>query len=233
LVSTIAQHPPRQLAYWTEAPEATHARLLAQFDRERKRERVLCGSVTAAGLAQLARGSAGERLVKRAQTLQLAFAYSILQPTELALRLLPPYVRRHIYSYAYTRRASCEHPALPIRAKCEALKIVVMVSHDVPPVRPWEPYTVHDQWVLSVPPDATMNDVELLIRTELWAVEIEQFQIHTRGGMTCFGHLGQVGGRERLDWLDSVYISGALHFESFKNKFERVGQTPLLRVFVR
>ena len=95
---------------------------------------------------------------------QIEIAMDLLLPCTLALKSLTPELRRRIYGYAFSRRASDTEPN-QTQSLEDSFQILVRATNGPNQFQVTPPTA---DWHMVVPTHATINDVKRKIRSELW-----------------------------------------------------------------
>ena len=101
---------------------------------------------------------------------RIEIAMDLLLPCTLALKTLTPELRRMIYGYAFSRRASDAEPNR-IQSHEDSFQILVRATSGPNPFQVTPPTS---DWLMAVPTDATINDVKREIRSELWRQNVNR-----------------------------------------------------------
>ena len=185
-------------------------------------EYILYGPLGTKGMAGFRAFDDG--LVDELRQYQMELAIATLMCTETAFRFLPPCVRRRIYGFAYTRRASLELESEVSLA--DAQRILVRAF-----CRPDEPFVAASKWFMNVHSDATINDVTRLIHERL-CVEDNRRPAYDRADHKP--PLILISSSSRYE-LSSVlkYIGGARLFKNYVDELSIEDGEPCMFALMR
>ena len=204
---------------------------LACFERLVAFECVIHGPLSQDGALATAPKSCAAHFLRNVEAYQKDVAARLLTVMELGLRLLPPDVRRRVYSYAATPRA---HPESIVASHPDATQVQI---HAIPgpPDQPWS--GLHAYWTLSMPCEATTNDAKRHVHAHLYEVNAAM-PAEQRLSESEMQHL-------RMEWGWSwqsddcqntieppTYVLGAQLFRQLIDEFRLRGEEPRLWVFV-
>ena len=96
--------------------------------------------------------------------IQFTMAMELLLHCTVALKILTPELRRMIYGYAFSRRASAAEPSRSPLPE-DSLRILIRA---MPGPKRFQVTPPSSEWLMDVPTHATINDVKREIRAELW-----------------------------------------------------------------
>ena len=164
-------------------------------------------------------------LVHELRQYQIELAMATLMCTEKAFQCLPSNVRRKIYGLAYTSRANFGMEFKPLRA--DAHRILVNTF-----CRPDEAFEAPSRWLMDVPSDATINDVNRFIHHRI-CVEDER---RPAGGRALHDSPNiYIGPSKPGKYAKGAtkYIQGVHLFENYIDELEVKDGMPCLYVLMR